>query len=279
MSCQARPRQFQPAYEAFKNPERVEITGYAGDAMEPFLTRDGRYLLFNNRNDPSVDTNIYFAERVDDLHFVFRGEVRGANSKALDGVPSVSRDGTMVFVSTRSYDTTASTLYWGHFKDGAATGIELIPGVSRGLPGWVNFDAEISADGNSLVAVDSEFGPDHQPKSAALFLARRQAKGFRRVPTSEDPFANVNGNGLVYAPAESADQLELYFTKVVSTSAGEPPQVWRADRKSVREPFSAPRLVAAITGFSEGPTVAPDGRSLYYHHRDGDHYAIYRVTR
>jgi len=30
---------------AFSGPERVAIHGYSGDAMEPFITRDGRYLL------------------------------------------------------------------------------------------------------------------------------------------------------------------------------------------------------------------------------------------
>jgi hypothetical protein len=40
-------------YDAFHKPEDVAINGYQGDAMEPFLTRDGRYLLFNNRNESS----------------------------------------------------------------------------------------------------------------------------------------------------------------------------------------------------------------------------------
>ena len=31
----------------FTHPQRVTIRGYNGDAMEPFLTRDGRYLFFN----------------------------------------------------------------------------------------------------------------------------------------------------------------------------------------------------------------------------------------
>jgi hypothetical protein len=57
-------------------PERVTIRGYKGEAMEPFITRDGRYLFFNNLNDPAVNTNLYYAERVDDLTFEFRGESR-----------------------------------------------------------------------------------------------------------------------------------------------------------------------------------------------------------
>lgn len=44
--------QGSPLSVAFADPERVTIQGYDGDAMEPFLSRDGRFLLFNNRNDP-----------------------------------------------------------------------------------------------------------------------------------------------------------------------------------------------------------------------------------
>jgi hypothetical protein len=43
--------------------------------MEPFITRDGRYLFFNNSNDPSVNTNLRYAERIDDLTFKYKGEV------------------------------------------------------------------------------------------------------------------------------------------------------------------------------------------------------------
>ena len=43
-------------YTAFGNPQRVTIQGYNDHAMEPFITRDGRYLFFNNLNDPAVNT-------------------------------------------------------------------------------------------------------------------------------------------------------------------------------------------------------------------------------
>src|ERR1700730_10102518 len=58
----------------FANPQRVTIAGYSGDAMEPFVTRDGRLLFFNNSNQ-SADTNLFWAVRIDDLAFQFRGEI------------------------------------------------------------------------------------------------------------------------------------------------------------------------------------------------------------
>ncbi len=60
-------------YTAFANPQRVTIQGYNDHAMEPFITRDGRYLLFNNLNQPSVNTNLHYAERIDDVTFEYMG--------------------------------------------------------------------------------------------------------------------------------------------------------------------------------------------------------------
>ena len=41
-----------PADTSFEAPRAVVLRGYGGDAMEPFVTRDGRWLLFNTRNGP-----------------------------------------------------------------------------------------------------------------------------------------------------------------------------------------------------------------------------------
>lgn len=140
----------QAEYTGFAEPEQVTIAGYEGDAMEPFLTRDGAYLLFNNRNDPSVNTNLHWARRIDDLTFEYMGEIGGTATADLEGVSTMDTQGTLYFVSTRSYSTTFSTLYSCQFADGVVTDVQLVPGVSRAEPGLVNFDAEISADGAHL---------------------------------------------------------------------------------------------------------------------------------
>ena len=85
----ASPTSAAAEYRAFGAPQRVTIRGYDGDAMEPFITKDGRYLLFNNRNDPRTNTNLHFAARVDDLTFQYRGEIGGVNTPVLEGVPSL----------------------------------------------------------------------------------------------------------------------------------------------------------------------------------------------
>jgi len=271
---------FQLPYTAFQHPERVSIANYPGDAMEPFLTHDGRFLLFNNRNDPGVDTNLHYAERIDGLHFAYRGEIQGVNTSALEAVPSLSCGGDLYFVSTRSYQETFSTIYSARFSGGAATGAQLVPGISRRTPGWVNFDAEVSADGQTLYAVDSRFSAAGIPMTADLFIARKRADGaFERMPESGELLRLVNTDELEYAPAVSSDGLELFFTRVQAIRADAEPRIWRSVRRSVREPFAAPQVIGAISGFAEGPTLSSDGLSLYYHARVNNRFAIFRVTR
>lgn len=260
----------------FTDPQPVAIHGYSGDAMEPFLTPDGRYLLFNDSNAPGRDTNLHVARRIDGLNFAYRGVLAGANSPALDAVASVDRKGRLIFVSTRSYGTTLSTLYEGRFGGGRVTRVKLVAGVSRHQPGWVNFDAELSADGGTLYFVDGRFGPSPVPEQADLVVARKKGGRFTRLEDSADLLAEVNTAALEYAPCTSADQLELFFTRLVP---GAEPRILRATRPTAGSPFGPPEPVAAAEGFVEAPTLSSDGTTLYYHRFDDGTFKLYRVTR
>jgi hypothetical protein len=268
-----------PGYMGFSEPRRVTLRGYNGDAMEPFITKDGRYLLFNNRNDPRINTNLHFAERFDDLTFDYRGELKGVNTPALEGVPSLDREGHLFFISTRSYGETLSTLYRGRFNDGRVSGVELVTGVSRQQIGMVMFDAEIAADGGTLFIVDGEFSGGPNPKTADIAIAVRDTSGFRRLPSSAELLKDVNGRALEYAPTVSNDMLELFFTRAGDLSGSAQPVILRAVRQRTDEPFGMPEKVMAITGFAEAPTISGDGRSLYYHKLEGTRFAIFRVAR
>jgi len=258
----------------FANPQLVQITGYAGDAMEPFLSRDGKVLFFNNSNDPHVNTNLHWATRIDDLTFQYKGEIQGVNTNALEGVPSMDRNNVFFFVSTRSYDQTASTIYRGTYLNGSLSAIELVPGVSISKPGIVNFDAEISADGNTLYFVESQF--EHgQPKSAAILIARKNGSGFLRAADSAQIMEQINTRGLNYAAATSTTELELFFTR----ADGSAPAIYVATRSSASAAFGKPKKIVAITGFAEAPTLSRDEKSLYFHKMDNGRLRIYRVTR
>ena len=266
----------EPQPGDFTNPQRVTILGYSGDAMEPFISRDGQYLFFNNSNDPAVDTTLPRAERIDDLPFQYKGEIGGVNTTKLEGVASMDRNGVFYFVSTRSYDLTASTIYRGSFDNGTVTGIGLAPGVSTATPGIVNFDAEISPDGRTLYFVESKFSASGQPQTADILIANWNGSAFVRDANSTTIMKQVNtSKNLEYAPAISASGLELFFTRLEGSS----PVLYTATRTDASSPFGAPRKITAATGFVEGPTLSPDGKSLYYHKREGSLFVIYRVTR
>lgn len=262
-------------YTAFSNPERITIRGYSDHAMEPFMTRDGRYLFFNNSNDPSVNTNLHYAERINDLTYEYKGEVAGVNTQSLEGVPTMDKDGAFYFVSTRSYKDTLSTIYEGRFSGGAVTGVKIVEGLSKKAPGIVNFDVEVSADGQTLYFVDGVFSGKPIPDKADIAIAVRGGAGFRRLAGSAEILKNINTDALEYAACISTDELELFFTRVEKNG----PVIYRSTRKNITQAFDPPERTAAIKGFVEASTLSPDGRALYYHRKDGERFVIYRVTR
>ncbi len=265
---------------SYQNPQPVTIRGYDGDAMEPFISRDGRYLFFNNSNDPSVDTNLFWARRVDDLTFGFLGEIAGVNSPALDAVASMDKGGVFYFVSTRDYARTFSVLFRGLFSEGTVAAVGPVVGIARGKPPFVNFDAEISADGTTLYYVDGKINPSRGlPEAADILVAHRSGTGFVPDPDAEMIMTEVNSDALEYAPATSADGLILYFTRLRRLAGLVPIHVgiYVATRGRVGTPFGRPVQIRAAAGFVEAPTVAPDG-SLYYHQKDSGRFVIYRLA-
>src|SRR5450432_3634763 len=61
----------------YTNPEPIEISGYAEDAMEPCISLDGQYLFFNNSNEQNVKTHIHFAKRMAPTKFQYLGILPG----------------------------------------------------------------------------------------------------------------------------------------------------------------------------------------------------------
>src|SRR5580693_6343378 len=59
-------------YQGFTHPRPVVIRGYTGNAMEPFGSPDGKYMLFNNSNS-ATHTTLSYATRLNDTTFVYGG--------------------------------------------------------------------------------------------------------------------------------------------------------------------------------------------------------------
>ncbi len=255
----------------------VTISGYAGSAMEPFVSRDGRYLLFNNSNDPAVNTDLFYARFSDAFTSVYGGPVTGINTAALEGTPTMDRNGSLYFVSTRSYDTTSCTIHAAQFKDGDATGIHLVDSICRHEPGVVNFDVDIDAAGTTMTFVDSQFGANRQPQTADLELAEWQGGQFVRSSTGASVLGAVNSDALEYAPALSKDGLTLWFTRLTLAPAVEPPQIWRARRDARTQPFGSPVRLEGLGDFVEAPALSPDENWLYFHCKVGSDFRIFAV--
>jgi Tol biopolymer transport system component len=266
-----------PTYLGFRNPRPVVIRGYGGNAMEPFITPDGRYLLFNDSNI-ATHTTLRYATRLDDTSFLYCGKITGANdSTALTAVPTVAADGLMYFISTRSYTRTLSTVYEAQFRAGKATSVTLAGGLAAPRPGVVNFDVDVSPDGASLYVSQGTFSGGSAPDAASIVLYLRQRAGFARDPSSDELLKRVNiSSALNYAADVSPSGLELFFTRAV---AGARPQIYRAVRSDPSQRFVDVQLVGAARGFVEAPSISADGRLLYYHQRIGNRYSIFVVSR
>jgi Tol biopolymer transport system component len=268
----------KPTYGVFTNPQPVTIEGYSQDAMEPFVSPDGNYLFFNNSNS-LPQTNLYYATRVDDVTFQFKGEIGGANAPGLNAVASMDSNDTFYFVSTRSYAQTFSTIYWGMFSNGSVTNVAIVPGISKDKSGDVNFDQCISPDGSTLYFVDGVFNGGSVPQRASIAIAHRDGDHFVRLKSSAKIMHEINTNGLNYAPDISKSGLEFFFTRIEGRPPKPPPVIYTATRASTSEPFGKPRKIEAITGFAEAPALSPDEKSLYYHLQVNGTFVIYRLTR
>jgi len=265
---------------SFSQPVPVAMNGYAGNIMEPFLSRDGSVLLFNNLNSKPENTNLHWATRINDSVFQYNGELTGVNSPNLEGVPTMDSLGRLYFVSDRNYSQTLSTLYQADFSSGHASRVRLLPGVSKLEAGWVNFDVEVSSDGQSLYFVDAKFNGSGQPASADLELALITGAGFTRVASTDSTLHNINTGALEYAASISADGLTLYFTRVsLPFNKHSCPEILFSTRPTRKVPFGYPSKIMSVTGFAEAPAIAPGGKILYYHKKENNRFVLCMVRK
>ncbi len=267
-------------YAAFGSPEPVAINGYSGEAMEPFLSRDGAYLFFNNAGG-ATDKDLFYATFIDNTTFQFQGAIAAINTSAVDGVPTMDNTSRFYYVSTDGYGVSDNaTLRAGTWTGSTVTGSAPLTGLTIPTPGIIYFDIEVGPDDSTLYLSEGDFrGGGGVPSAADIVVAVDNGAGFSRDPGSAAIMANVNTDKLEYAPAISADGLELFFTRF-DPGTGEA-RIHRAVRSSKSGAFGEPQPVGAITGFVEGPALSPDEKSLYYHRRNATtgRFEIYRVTR
>lgn len=264
---------------AFSTPELVTLLSYTGDVMEPFISRDGTHLFFNNAGGPT-DKDLFFATSVTPTIFQYQGAISAINSATVDGVPTVDNANRFYYVSLATYGVDLATVHTGTWSGTAVTGSTPLTSLTFTTPLILYFDVEVSADGSTLYLSEGDFtGGVSVPHTADLVVSVSTGSGFARDPNSAAIMANVNTGKLEYAPAISANSLELFFTRLdaATSEAG----IYRTTRSSISGVFGPPQFISAIDGFVEGPALSPDERSLYYHRLSttSGKFELYRVTR
>lgn len=289
----------------FQNPRPVEILGYTGHAMEPFISRDGSTLFFNNLNADRLedgtenDTNIHFASRNDAYTFQYLGLVVGASEdlvpgvNELEGVASLDQDNRFFFIRTTDYLDAASpyylkSIFTANYGNGSIVDLTALPNFKSDrppgeapVPGELIFDAEVDSSGEYLYFAEGLFSGSPFPDAADIQVAIKEGDTFALMPGTRDVMAQVNSEELEYAPSISSNGLEFYFTRAEVPSPASPEfAIYVATRDSVQSPWTGVTKVEVITGdITEAPSISGDGKHLYYHQRINGVFQIYAVER
>ncbi len=272
----------------YENPEPVTVDGYDDDCMEPFITADGQYLLFNNSNSPLADTHIHLCKRTSQNSFKHLGLLPGSISKSKDMAPTIDAHGNLYFTSLRSFEKDGHSIYCGEFASESLKNVALPTGdISPHKPAEINMDCDISRDGKTLVLSRAHFAnPILPPDKSDLAIAEKENGNFSLNQQSQSVLSKLNTDALEYAPCQTADWLELYFTRMSKKKAAgdnkkqEPYlRIMVARRKNCFSPYGEPEKLTQISGFIEAPTITADKKELFFHKKVGDKFRIFRSQR
>lgn len=192
----------------------------------------------------------------------------------------MDQENNLYYVYTGDYFQTLQSVYKGRYNDGGVSDISVVENLSLNEPGWLNFDVEVSKDGQTLYFVDGLYDENGGPRQANISIARKTGEVFQRDPNSASLLAEVNTVDLEYAAAISSDELKMCFTRIIGPiSVDSEARIYIATRTSVDLPFSNSQLITEITGFVEGPTFATDDNGIYYHKKENGDFVLYFVAK
>lgn len=279
-------KQLEMVSDEFGGEKRVEIIDYDGDAMEPYISRDDRYLFFNDNEGPR-NKELYWAQRVDDLKYQFKGEVIGVNSEFVDGNPTMDEGGNFYFITTRDLEKgDFGSVYVGKFDNGRVDNLKKVGGtINENKKMWLNMGIEVTAKGDEMYTSYARFrlGSKH-PSEGNIRYATRSEKGFDFAADEKRILQNINTEKKIeYAGEVSGDGLEMFYSQV---NLSRPPKfkLYHAKRFSKEDSFGVPKLVKEPfegneLAFVEAPCLSSDGKRLYYHKLHDGRFYIFMLTR
>ena len=274
-----------PTYPNYGDEINVTIIGLPYDAMEPFISADGQYLFFNNKND-GINTKLFYASKVNDSTFNFLGELAGTNQiipPHLDAVPDMDINGTFYWTSTRNYPTELNNLFQGTFNLGAVNNIKRVKGdFNMNIPGWLTMDHGISLDGQLLYFNNARFDENNcqGPCETIMGIAQKvDLNTFNTISDSDLILQNINdSNYIYYAPCISGDHLEFYYTryKKGNITTNTIFEICVALRNNSEDAFSVPKVLfsESIVNLIEAPSLTTDKEIMYYHKKIADTHKI-----
>lgn len=271
-----------PSRGEFGNEQLVDIQGYNGDAMEVGVSPDEKYLFFNDNVSNSPQKDLHWAEFAAGK-FVYKGKLQGVNSSAVDSSPEMDSAENFYFTTLVNYgESRSTTLRKAKFENGSVKDLQTISGnIYVNKVRWVSLDPDTTADGGTLVFSEGFF--DNSPPSVMnLRLAHREnGGGYTLDPNQDLILRNINTDKLEFAPAISANSLELFFTRMDKSknNLDEKFSIMVARRSSLNETFCLPEKVGTINGYVEAPTLSGDEKTLYYHKLSDGKFRIFKVTR
>jgi len=275
---------------AYEHPIEVIINGYTDHAMEPFLSPDGQTLFYNSQNT-GINTKLYYATRISDTEFEFKGEVAGANESQinqLNAVPDIDETNMFYWTSVRDYPAKLDNLHFGTYANGSVTGVGRVQGdFYNGQAGWLVMDHGISFDGQTLFYNNARFDELNcvGPCETFLGMAKKQSNGvFSKIAGSDTILAQINdANFIYYAPCITKDELELYFTRyrAGTVTPSTEIEICISKRAAKTEAFGLPKVLFSANPSSivEAPTLSADKRLMYYHQKVNDNHKIFLRTR
>jgi WD40-like Beta Propeller Repeat len=270
-----------PVLGEFANPTLVNIEGYTGSAMEPFISLDGQTLFFNNPNEGVEDGDIHYATKQSNGDFKYAGLVEGVNTPGFEGAPSLDNSGNFYYTSTFTYLQDLLSIYGGSYQNGIVAGsVPVDQNLTLNQPGFVDMDASVSPDGSTLYLAIGLFSGNTYPDEANFIIANKINGVFIKDPNSDFLLTNINTDNLEYAASISVDGLTLYFNRTNISGSPFTFQIMVATRPTINDAFGAPVPIKAITsGFVEGASISADNRELYYHTKINGLLQIYKVSR
>ncbi|MBP7865103.1 MAG: ankyrin repeat domain-containing protein [Acidobacteria bacterium] len=192
-------------------PETASFSGVYSDA-DLFFSPDGRKLWFcSNRprtgqGDAEKDYDIWAAERAGDGWSQPVNLGPPVNSREDEFYPTVSRDGTLYFQTTRADSRGVRDLYCARFVDGAFLEPENLGDAVNSRE--MESDALVSPGGEWIVFSVNRPGGRGQ---GDLYLSRRDRSGSWSAPVNLGDRVNSAANE--NCPALSPDGKYLFFTR------------------------------------------------------------------